>query len=347
MATMNGARGTRTKFVFGAVKCDVILHGTVAEAPKLKDYATAGPNGRPLRRVERAVRAEVADTPVGETVAVEERARPLKVSGVEVEPVATHEPAPAPVTNGSPPVPEAWRDTGPGRFAAVLIEEPGEGETEEDMPALLPENLRRGLRLEDGTFVDLTAELADIEAKSKLETMEVISTLDVGQVPRNRVQGSYYVSFEPVRDGDGNPGVLRALYEGMRKSRRAPVVKWTAKTKQSLGVMTVNAKTGTLELLKLAFAEDVRAPGAKQLAHLQAKVYVEEVDAFAELLLAYSETRSEGLDAVRDDARELREELEERAREGSVGDFVVPPVPETPEGDLLDALSASLDAVRS
>lgn len=367
MANMTGARGTKTRLVIGAVKCDVILHGTVADAPKLKDYATAGPHGRPLRRVQRAVESAPEDTVADGGIVPVQKARPLEVGPPSIDVSAevlrrqegllgnlaseaekaggslklSRSPAEAAELGPVPTV-----DQGPGELRSVLVEEPGEGESIDSMPALEPEHLLRGIRQADGSFIDLTKQLADIEARTSLDTMEVVATIDIGQVPRNRVQGSYYVSFDKIKDGEGEPGTIRVLYEAMRSVRRAPVVKYTARSRQALGVLTANGRTGTLELLKLAWAEDVRVPGEKQLAHMKASVYDVEVEAMAELLRALGESKAEGLDVLRDDARELRDELEAAATSGELEDFTVfEPQPEPVGTDLMAALEASLAAV--
>lgn len=333
MATMDGARGTKTVLKVGLIPpVPVILHGTVADSAKMADYATAGPNGRPLRYVQRAEAAPVEEVPEGQPVPVLHDA-----AGVE------------PREDPGPEVPPSWAQPSgqqaasePGRFRQILIETPSDGQSEDDMPEVTRDQVLRGMRLDDGEFVDLTDELADIEARTKLEQMEVIATLDYGQVPRERVIGSYYLSA----DSADAPPLLRLIYEAAREVRRACVVKWTAKTKQSLGILVPHASTGALLVLKLAWAEDVREPGAKQLAHQQASVHAVEVDAMADLLLAMGETRRTGLDVLRDDARALREELHERVAAGTVEKFEVPVEEEPPPGLPLAALlRASREAI--
>jgi non-homologous end joining protein Ku len=345
-ATMVGARGTKTVLKIGAVEAPVILHGTVADTPKLKDYATAGPHGRPLRYVQRAAPAPVPETPAGEETPVRPGA-PLDVGPGPGRERETFEDAP----RARPPIVTGTVDQGPGIMRQVLIEAPGEGESDDDMPELGRSDLHRGIRQEDGTFIDLTAQLAAIEERTKLDRMEAVYTMDVGQVPRANVQGSYYVAGRSPDKGEDVPGdalhVLRATIEAMRLIRRVLVVKWTAKTRQSLGVMTVRGHDGAIVLLRLAWAEDVRVPGHAQLAHLKATVYEQEVSAMVELLEALHETKREGLDTLRDDARELREELERKALAGELNEFAVAPVPEAPAGGLMAALKASLAAARS
>jgi non-homologous end joining protein Ku len=334
MATMDGARGTKTMLRVGLIPpVPVILHGTVADSPKLKDYAVAGPNGRPLRYVQRAEAAPVEEVPEGQPV-------PVRHDAAGVTP--TEDPGPE-LPPGTATVPATWDEASvPGRFRNVLIEEPPEGGSEDEQPEVTPEQVQRGLRLDDGTFVNLTKSLALIEQRTKLEQMEVIATLDYGQVPRERVIGSYYLAAEST---DAAP-IMRLIYEATRKVRRACVVKWTARTKQSLGILVPQPSTGALLVLKLAWAEDVREPGPKQLAHQQASVHDVEVDAMAELLLALGETRRTGLDVLRDDARELREELEAQARAGKPERFRMPMVQEAPrEVPLTEMLEASVRAL--
>lgn len=347
MATMENAKGTKTVLKVGQIERPVILHTIVSEPGKLKDYAVAGPNGRALRRIDRAEAAPEEESAGGD---VPVKAAPLATSELEARPVPVEDPGPeAPKNVGWESAVLDKRPSEPGRFRSVLIETPGEGETEDAMPEVTPEMMRRGLRLADGKFIDLTDQLTAIEQRTKLERMEVVATIDVGQVPRDAIVGSYYLSSDAGKQGpqDG-PRVLRLLFESMRRVRRVCVVTWTARSRQKLGIIAPNPKrSNAIEVLSLAWAEDIRQPGDRQLAHMQAEVFEQEVDAFAELLLALHETKAEGLDSMRDEARSLREELEARALADDVEEFaVVAPVAEEAVS-LSEQLEASLEAVKA
>lgn len=352
MQSLAGKPGARTTLKIGAVTAKVILHGTVGEAPKLRDYATAGPHGRELRYVQRAELAKPADADAaaGDVVPVQ-KGSPMTVGTQQPAPesdlLAELQQAVAAAPKAEAPSPEARRqmedvitkDIGPGAFRQVMIEAPGEGESEDDMPELSKGDLHRGIRQADGVFIDLTSQLADIEQRTKLDTMEVVSTMDVGQVPRDRVLGSLYVGSDSAEA----PHVLRVTMEAMRRIRRVLVVAWTVKSRQSLGVVTAR-RDGAIVVLKLAWAEDVREPGERQTAHLRATAYEVEVDAMAELLGAMSETKAEGLDTMRDAARELREELDAKAEAGELAEYEFAPAPQTPvSSELADMLRESYE----
>lgn len=320
MATMERAQGSKTTLKFGLVEADVQLYGTVAKAAKLTDFDTAGPNGGRLRYEAKAEEAPVEEAPKGQPLAV------------KPDPPADPGP-PADLPPGATPPPQATTDgEAPGHYRQVLREE-GTGVWVER------EDVRRGIRHEDGSFVDLTEQLVDIEERTKLDRMEVVATIDVGQVPRERVTGSYYLA----PNGDNAPKVLRLLYEALKGTRRAAVVKWTKKSRQACGVITAHGKTGALVLVEVAWAEDVRTPNARVLAHQQAEVYESEVATAKALVAEMNDTR-EALDELRDDALRLREELRAAVEAGEVDTFEMPPVVEAPEElDLEALLKASIE----
>lgn len=327
MATMEGARGAKTTLKFGLVEADVQLYGTVAKAADTIKFDTAGPNGKPLRYEAKAEAAPEEETPKGQPLAVKSGAPP-EDPGPERSLAETVEKAEEAAAVGR----KLMESTEPGQYRQVLREE-GTGVWVEK------EDVRRGIRKVDGEFVDLTEQLADIEERTQLDRMEVVATIDVGQVPRERVTGSYYLAA----NGDGAPRVLRLLFEALKATRRAAVVKWTKKTRQACGVIAVHGKTGALIVLEVAWAEDVREPNARVLAHQQAEVYEQEVDVACELVDELKDTRA-ALDELRDDALRLREELVLSVEAGEQDDFELPPLPVVePEESIEDLLRRSIE----
>jgi non-homologous end joining protein Ku len=125
------------------------------------------------------------------------------------------------------------------------------------------------------------------------------------------------------------------------------VVKYTTRSRQQLGVIVPHAKTGTLVLLSLIFAEDFREPPARALAIAKAQVAEQHVEAMGMILDALHDT-VDALDELRDDAVALREELFARAEAGEMDVSVVEPLPE-PEAapDLMETMQASIAAVEA
>lgn len=299
---------TKTTLALGQVSAPVALYRTVGEAKDVK-YDTAGPNGRELRYEDRSEEAPPEEVAVGDPLGVqEEYVPPLQEAADRA--VVTEIPLSA-----------------PGCFRQVLVED-GSG------VEVTREEVRRGLRRE-GSFIDLTDGLREIEEATKLEEMRVISFIRVEQVPRGRVTGSYWVA----PDAPGGAKVLRILRDAMRLRRRVAVVKWTKRSKQALGVLGAD-RSGGLLLMEVAFADLRREPDAKVLSPLHAEVTAAEVRAACDLIDAMADAVA-SLDEVEDDAVVLRRELLARAQAGE--EFRVPERPAPAEDvSVLDAFRASV-----
>lgn len=229
---------------------------------------------------------------------------------------------------------ESWA-SGPsevdGEYGRELVEE-GTGEI------VKAGNIRRGVRREDGRFIDCTAQLAEIDERTKLDAADVVAFVDATAIPRSRVKASYYVGTDDPKA----PHALRIVYDGLRRTRRAAIVKLTKRSRQTLGAIV--PLRDTLVLLELVFAEDFRpAPPDRARRHMQAEVRPEEVSMFCELVDAMSRP-PRVMDELRDDAIALREVLLVRAIAGEVPETLVPPRPQE-EQDVLAQLEASLAAV--
>lgn len=325
-ATMEGARGTKSVLVFGRA-VPVQLYSTVTGAKKVADFETAGPNGGKLRRQDKAVAAEEPPENAGPTPIVEDAPEP-EPEAPEPEDTDSREQAFADAEERA----MAGMRSEPGEYRSVLVEEGTGIEVE-------AADVRRGVRLADGTFVDCTERLAAIEEHTRIERMEVIGTVDATRLPTARVKASHYVTA----NGEDAPETLRLLFEAIRATRRMAVVKWTQKTRQKEGVIVARPSMGgALVLLELAWAEDFRAPGPRQLAHMQAEVTRSEVDAARDLMNALADS-PELLNELRDDAIELREELKRAALDGKVDSVVTPPSVASANRSLVDALAASVE----
>lgn len=305
---MAAPRGTKTTLAFGLVSCPVALYKTTTDE-KNPTWDTAGPNGGVLR--QRAV--GVAEE------APEEKDSPIEDPGSEAPPISAEE-----------AFARAAAEPAVATVTRALFEE-GTGQQVE------PDEVRRGIRREDGSFVDLTEGLEAITERTKLEEMRVADFIRVEEVRRERVTGSYYLA----PDGPGAPKVVRLLFEAMRNTRRVAVVKWTKRSKQSVGVLVPDPRTSSLMVIEMCWAEDVREVPEKVLTPGQVELADGEVAVATQLVEAMCSTRAASLDAQTDDARALRRELIARAEAGE--HFEVAPRPQaSPEADPIEMLRASL-----
>lgn len=282
-----------TTLKWGQVEIAVGLFSTVATPGKLQTFDTAGPNGGVLK-AQQVARA----TPVAEAV---------EMPAVDVigDPFAD-------VLTTEADVAVARTVTVDGQYGRELVEE-GSG------VVVSPENVRKGVRLEDGSFLDCTAQLAQIDADTKLDCAEIVAFVGVSRVPRARVKGAQYVGAADEKA----PRSLRLLLEAMKSTKRVAVVKLTKRSRQTLGV--IGWLDGSLVLYELVFAEDFREPPARVLKVSQALVTDAEVAVAVRLVEAMGDSIS-ALDELRDDAVARREQLRADALAGVLG-----------SGDVVDA----------
>lgn len=321
---------SRTELVIGKVRLPVGLFTTTAKPGKLVEFTTGGPNGGVLFRAddtkEKALSNETpvpsmslgAMDPLGADPGSE--APPLMDEGATAagaKAVAAEAPSLQPST------------LTPGEFTVTLVEEG-------TMARVSRDEVRRGVRKQDGTFIDCTEQLKAIEEETKLDQMEVVDFIDVGQIERARICDSYYVGADDPRAV--NP--LKMVWEAMRAERRVAVVKWSMRSRQSLGVLVAHGRSGCLVLLKLAWAEDWREAPAKALSVKNAVVSPEEI-MLARNLVAAMGGKTADLNALRDDAIERREELYASAVRGEVA-AVVPPAAVDADLALEEAFAASI-----
>lgn len=288
----------KTELRLGFATAEIGLFKTKASDPKSRSWDTAGPNGKPLRMVAKPVEAEPEDG---------------SPDALGVVPVRETPPPADPGPEETPP-PEEDLPTGDGTVPAttknVLVEEGTDVEVE-------PKDVRRGIRLDDGEFADLTDQLVAVEEESRVEGLETLGFLRRERVPRDRIVDSYFLGA----DGKGSARLLRVLYEAMKESGRVAVVRWTKRKGQSLGILAPRGD-GALVVLELAFAEVLRAPNAKCLAHLQAEIPRSVVEGAVSLIETMS-WAPEALDSIRNRRVELEQELIDRAEAGEVKSYVI------------------------
>ena len=308
---MSAPRGTKTTLAFGLVSCPVALYKTTTDENKVT-WDTAGPNGGVLRQKAVGVAEEIA----------EEKDSPMGDPGSDSPSAAM---AAADAFRAS-----VGDSTEVATVTRALFED-GSGEIVE------PDAVRRGIRREDDSFVDLTDGLEKIKEATKLEEMRVADFIRVEEVRRERVTGSYYLA----PDGPGAPKVVRLLFEAMRDTKRVAVVKWTKRSKQSLGVLVPDPRTKSLLVVEMCWQEDMRIVPEKVASPSQVEVSDEEIAVAIELVEAMSGTRAQSLDTQMDDARQLRRELIARTEAGEVFEAAPRPQPSA-DADPIEMLRASL-----
>lgn len=294
----------RTSLSLGLVEADVKLYKTTGKGEKDPTFTTAGPNGFPLRAEQRAVEAGVEET---------EKADPLGLAEDEGDGTAVPPATPVVEDPGPEAVPPAGAvvSSAPGTFKTVMVEEETGVEVE-------PDDVRRGVRREDGTFVDLTNRLTAIDEETKLDRIQVLDFIRRERVPRERVVGSYYLAA----DSKSSPRVLRVLYEGMKRAERVAIVRWTKVKGQSLGLLVPHG-SGALVVLECVFADAARKPNAACLAHMRASVTEKQVERAVELIESMNAPPS-ALDGYFDRRAQLQRELVEKAEQGAdLADFAV------------------------
>lgn len=289
-------RGENSELRFGIASAPVKLFKATGSDPKSRKFDTAGPNGLPLRMETRAAEADEEETAadvLGVTPVKEEEPAPTD-PGPEAIPPVEEEETPAPAS-----------ESVPGAKRRVLVEE-GTGEEVE------PDDVRKGLRIDDETFVDLTQHLEKVEEESRVEGLEALGFIRRERVPRERVVSSYFLGS----DGKSSARLIRALYEGMKETGRVAVVRWTKRKGQSLGILTPRGD-GAMIVLELAFAEVCRKPNARCLAHLRAEVSRDMVG-HVETAIESMEWSPDRLDEIRNRRVELEQDLIDRAEAGKV-----------------------------
>lgn len=329
----------RTTLVIGKVEIEIGLFATRAKPGKLAEFTTAGPNGGQLRAQYLAQPvAPAADEPIEERpvhsdpLADDPRvAPPMQDPG----PDRGHEAHDA-MAEALGATVDSMRGPGPdvpatvhGEYGRHLVEE-GTGQLVE------PEQVRKGVRLADGSFIDCTDALEQIVEDTKLERIEVAYFIDAARVPRLWVQDAQYIGAT----GPKAPRSLRLIYEALKAERRAAIVKYTMRSRQTLAAIVAVDKT--LVMFELAWMEDIREVPAAARRMLEADVDEAMVSTARELVTAMSR-EPKAITEMRDEALARREDLYLGAVAGNQPP-VKPPKTKAADEDLMAALEASLAA---
>lgn len=279
-------RGQRNTLTIGPVSAEIALLKTSAK-PREAQHET--------RRVDAPEAAAgpvlAADEPPAVPAAVS-----LEVGGERVDPLAPEPEAPAPT----------------GGFAPLADEEPVREQVDpiiDDLPAI-----ERGVHGPGDVWVNLTDELAAIDERTKLTSMEIEVCVARNAVPSERVRDAHFVA--PA--GEGAPKVLALLWMALRRTNRAALVRWTKKTNQALGALVARGSQHDphLVLLELEWQANMRdVPLRAHLLPAMAAVREPEVAAAKDLIVAWQESPS-AFERLRDERSGQRADLLDAAREG-------------------------------
>jgi DNA end-binding protein Ku len=257
------------------------LYRTTSDKLPEASFDTAGPTGGALWLVDAAKPVEEERAPVG---------------------------PPDPLADEPPP--SSYTEPVAGAYGRILCEA-GTGLT------VAREDIRRGIRMADGEFIDLTEHLAKITEDSKLEEMRIAGFVRNSAVWREpeRVSGAYWLAPH-----EGSGYVLALLRQAMINTQRAAVVRWTKRTKQSLGI--VRAHTQGLVVVEMAWSALVRPvrPEVKGILDLELN---EEHVAMAVSLVNEMKESVDLLDWLIDDAWDAKRVLREQALAGEVPPLAV------------------------
>lgn len=170
-----------------------------------------------------------------------------------------------------------------------------------------------------------------------LRTVEILDFVALEQIDPIYFERSYYL--EPA---DGGARAYALLREAMRRTRRVAVGRVALRQKEALACLRVfGGEPGVLVLATMHYPDEVRPPEALAGVRDPAPVSERELGLAVDLIDHLTAPFEPG--RYRDRYREaLQERIEAKVRGREV---TLPPQPEVPVADLLDALRASLERV--
>lgn len=335
-----------TSLTIGSVKTPVAIYKILADPSKSKKWELANDEGEPWvppspgtpngEAFRPPTAGEVADSPLGEAPAApaaeaapaeekqEDSDRPAQV----FEDAATVYLADGNAYEvcGEEYVQNA-EYTGWAYDLQAFTEGDGDGNKGGEITNGVPEALvyarspipRKGVRKDDGKFVDLTDAIAEITERSTLDEMRVVSFIDTRHVPRERIISAYYLAGDSGGEGVPPTRLLATLMRAMRAKQRVAVVRFSKRVGQTLGILTAR-RDGSMLLLEVAYAAQERKPNPTCLAANQVEPRPGDVEGAIELIEAMAGKR-ESLDAIRDPRLTMEEELVTRALAGELDDL--------------------------
>lgn len=249
---------------------------------------------------------------------------------------------------------EPFRDLGddpfgPADAADVVLTRKPLGDVQGPFDGLPEERVEHGVTLDDGTWIDLTDQLALIDERTRIEGMEVVATITGHAVPRTWIRDSHWVTLAGGA-GQRDAKVLALLWFALRETDEAAVVRWTKRTNQSLGIIVATGMRSVPEsmalcVLEVEWPQNRRKPGPRSTTPISAETSDRERAAAIELVRSLHEPPGV-LVALRDERAGARADLLSAAREGRAGEVKLPPAPSPvrPVEDVADALLAGAEA---
>lgn len=190
-----------------------------------------------------------------------------------------------------------------------------------------------------GDFTEIPADaIAEIEEGAQVETFEIKEFVPLAEVPFERARGCYFIAPQHGSGGAASKP-LKLLYEALKQSKRAGVVKIVIRKRQHPAV--IYAKNGGLFLNTLAWAEDFAA--AKEAEEVLAAAEAEpKMVAMAIDLVEALGGDGTLLDSMTDDLRPEKERLLEEALAGKPVKAKAKAKPEKKSDDLAALLEESI-----
>jgi non-homologous end joining protein Ku len=212
---------------------------------------------------------------------------------------------------------------------------------------------QRGVRVGDQFKPIPEEQIEAIEEATKLVDMRVERAVPYEDIPFERATGLYYLQV-PAKSGAHK--VYNLIYRALLpqkgktkadKQRLALRVKFTARSRQKLGVVYADAEKGCLVLNTLTFAAEVREPDEAVLAHQVAQVEQPQVEKARKVVLTLMEVDAGDWDAPIDAAIDRKRELVEQAAAGEAIEVPVTATADAVQSDkVADVLEASLAAAK-
>lgn len=208
-------------------------------------------------------------------------------------------------------------------------------------------DLIRGIRTGDSFQQIPDEQIKAIDEQLASKDIVVERSIDLSEVPFDRVTGSYYLQV-PAKNGSAK--YYRLLYESLngrlkKQQPRALRVSFVSRTRQKLGVIYADPKAQCLVLLTLTFAEAVRKPDEQVLSHLNAEVSKEAIDKARAVIDALDNDEAGDWDAPVDQTIVRRRELVDAALAGEGIEAPTAPAEVDVNDEVESMLEASLAAV--
>ena len=195
----------------------------------------------------------------------------------------------------------------------------------------------------NGTVIDQDAidAIKDSTKKRTLTVEEFVPLKDFREKYGERIEGRYFLQA----DTKGNPNATKALalfVEAMKAEKVVAVSEICLRDRQSL-VAFYPDSTDAMVMVTMAYADEVRDPDEAVLAHTQIKVNKDEV-ALARQLVQAKKSDGAFCESAFDDAIPAKAKLVEAALGGTVPTTPAKQPAAPAQGDLMEALKASLEA---